>query len=1012
MESGQDLDWEAIRRRLQDAGGSAIWRSLEELADSEAFQRWARRELAPEVEQAGAGLSRRRFLQLAAASLGLAGLTACAGQAPRHVLPYVEQPPEALTPGEPLFFATAHVHDGYATGALAESHMGRPTKLEGNEAHPASLGASDIYMQASVLTLYDPQRAQAVSWPKAGYARRSWQEFEAALQRELQREAGQEGAGLRILTPAVSSPTLSAQLEAVEERFPQARWQQYEPLNWDNAYEGARLAFGEPYEARYDFLQADVIVSLDADFLGEFPGRLRYTRDFSRRRRVIAHEGAAAEATMNRLYTLSSAPTITSSMGDHGWAVRPAQIEAFARRLAQVVGVEGLETGGVAAGALEPELEQALPVVARELVDSRGRCLVLAGRNQPPAVHALAQSLNVSLDNVGRTVSYSEPLQADPGDQVARMEQLVQEMAGGDVKCLLILDGNPVYTAPADINFGAALESVPFSAHLSLYTDETSHHCDWHLPQAHYLETWGDARAYDGTATIMQPLIEPLYEGRSAHEVLAMVAQGEWREPYDIVRDYWQEQIGGEGAAFDRAWQMALREGLAPDSALPAVEVAVLPALALPEAEVDLGQELVALFRPDPAVWDGRYYNNVWLQELPKPFTKLTWDNAALLGPATAQRLGVDNEDVVRLRLQGREVNAPVFILPGVAEGCVTLPLGYGRGAVGDRDAGAGFDAYRLRSADGLWHAAGLALEATGETYTLARTQNHHAMEGRDLVRVATLAAYREDATLRGQAAEEGELPSFYPEYEYEGYAWGMSIDLNTCIGCNACVVACQAENNIPVVGKEEVRKGREMHWIRVDGYFAGDDLEAPRVYHQPVPCMHCEKAPCEPVCPTFATTHSSEGLNEMTYSRCIGTRYCSNNCPYKVRRFNFLDYVQEGEPVRDLLHNPEVTVRSRGVMEKCTYCVQRINRGRAAANAENRELEDGEVQTACQQACPANAIVFGDINDPDSAVAQAKAHPHDYGLLAGLGTQPRTTYLAKLLNLNDDLEDVAGGSG
>ena len=990
------FDIDDVREKLSEIEGQPLWRSLESLVETPTFRAWVQQEFPQGADELQNPLTRRQFLKLAAASLGLAGLTACVGQPPEHILPRVEEAPEEVVPGVPLFFATAHLLGGYAEGLLAESHEGRPTKVEGNPDHPASLGATDAFAQASVLTLYDPDRSQTVTAPARGGRPgpiRTWNDFLRTLEQTLGAQRAKSGAGLRLLTPTVTSPTLAAQLRQVLEMYPEARWHQHEPVNWDNAYAGARLAFGRPVQPVYDFSQADVILSLDADFLSAFPGRLRYTRDFSARR-----DPSGDPPSMNRLYAVSGTPTLTTAMADHHWPLRPEHVGTFARLVAQ-----RLDVDVPVSGTLPGEIEQAVGAVVRDLQNNGGRSLVLAGMAQPPIVHALAHAANLALGSVGQSVRFVEPVPAGEGatGQTASLRELTEAMQDGDVDVLLILGGNPAYTAPAGVDFADALADVGFSAHLSLYEDETSVLCDWHLPQTHTLESWGDARAYNGEATIIQPLVEPLYAGRSAHHLLAAVLQSDARASYDIVRAHWQEQSGLQPTQFDRFWRHALRDGLVPETARAPVDVTLSAELAFPpEHEAD--DALVALFRPDPGVWDGRFSNNAWLQELPRPFTKLTWDNAALVAPALAEEMGLSNGDVVRLRLEGRELSAPVWILPGQADGCLTLHLGYGRqrsGRVGDD---VGFDAYRLRPAGAPWQAAGVQVERTGTTHPLASTQNHFAMEGRGLVRVGTLSTFREEPGFAHEG--EGDHPSLYPEWEYDGYAWGMSIDLNACIGCNACVVACQAENNIPVVGREGVKDGREMHWIRVDGYFQGTDLDAPRMLHQPVPCMHCEKAPCEPVCPVAATTHSAEGLNEMTYNRCVGTRYCSNNCPYKVRRFNFFDYTQPDAPVQELLFNPDVTVRSRGVMEKCTYCVQRINAARSRAVQEDRAIRDGEIQTACQQACPAAAIVFGDISDPETAVARRRAQPRDYSLLAETGTRPRTTYLAKLMNPNEEI--------
>ncbi|AEB12910.1 TAT-variant-translocated molybdopterin oxidoreductase [Marinithermus hydrothermalis] len=1003
-------EFDALRKRLQRKKGRAFWRSLEELAESEAFQDFLKHEFPRQFFPWEASLDRRRFLKLAGASLALAGLTACTPQSARKVVPYVKQPPEILT-GEARFYATVFTHGGFAEGLLAKSLEGRPIKLEGNPEHPTSLGATSAFAQASLLTLYDPERSQEV---RHRGRPSTWEDFEAYLARVLAAQEAQGGRGLRILTETVTSPTLAATLRQVLERFPEARWYAYEPVNHDNLYAGARLAFGEEVWPVYRVREARVIVSLDADLLYAFPGSVRYAREFADGRRVRAgtHE-------MNRLYVVESGLTLTGAAADHRLALRPSQVQAFALELARALGV-------VEGGPFLLEHAGWAEKVALDLAEHRGQGLVIAGPHQPPLVHALAHAINAAMGNAGRTVVYLEPIEANPRPQQAGLEALAREMAEGQVEALFILGGNPAYTAPADLGFAEHLKRVPFSVHLGVYQDETAALCRWHLPEAHYLEAWGDARAHDGTVSIIQPLIEPLYGGRSALELAAALA-GEAREGYDLVRAYWQAAFTeGGGGNFEAFWRQALHDGVVPGTAGRPRPVALRSdwaPRAWPQPEV--GEGLEVLFQPDPTVWDGRYAANAWLQELPKPITKLTWDNAVLISPKTAERVGVAEAvrrawarddtrmPLVRLTLSGRHLEAPVFVVPGLPDDTVTVHLGYGRTRAGV-GSNAGFNAYALRTSASPWFASGAELVPAKGTYTLATTQNHHSMEGRDLIRAEPLEAF-----VAGRVGEESPIPeaSLYPEFEYEGYAWAMTIDLTTCIGCNACVAACQAENNIPVVGKPEVLRGREMHWIRIDRYFEGA-LETPRVYHQPVPCMHCERAPCEPVCPVGATLHDSEGLNVMVYNRCIGTRYCSNNCPYKVRRFNFFDYANrflapEGEVTPlTLLMNPEVTVRSRGVMEKCTYCTQRINAARIAAKKEGRRIQDGEVVPACQAACPTQAIVFGDLNDPQSRVRALKEQPHHYTFLSELNTQPRTTYLARIQNPNPALgmgEEVEG---
>ncbi|MGH7404656.1 MAG: 4Fe-4S dicluster domain-containing protein, partial [Candidatus Methylomirabilales bacterium] len=826
----------------------------------------------------------------------------------------------------------------------------------------------------------------------------TWDALLAVLNTELQAQRASQGAGLRVLTGTVTSPTLARQLRTLLTKFPSAKWHQYEPASRDHVRAGARLAFGQDIDTRYRFDRADVILALDADFLFCGPGALRYAREFVARRRVRA----GPTATMNRLYAVESTPTLTGAMADHRLPLRAGQIEGFARAVARGLGVPGelaVDT------APSPAHAAWIAALVRDLQQHRGSSIVLAGDQQLPIVHALAHAMNHALGNVDKTVFYTDPVEAKPVDQITSLRELVRDMEAGRVEMLVIIGGNPVFTAPTDLDFARPLSKVKLRIHLSLYDDETSALCHWHIPETHELESWSDARAFDGTVTITQPLIAPLYGGRSAHELLAVLTGLSGRSGYELVRDYWKNQIRSED--FEGVWRTALHDGLISGTAVPPKPVSLRPGFkggsaARPGSPDPGGLEIV--FRPDPTIWDGRFANNGWLQELPKPLTKLTWDNAALLSPATAERLRLANEEVVELLYRGRVVRAPVWIMPGHADDSVTVHLGYGRTRAGRVGTGAGFNAFALRTSDAPWFGSGLEIRKVGERYPLACTQDHHSMEGRNLVRGGTLAQFLEHPDfVHAMGHEPPTTLSMYPGFAYEGYAWGMAIDLNACVGCNACVVACQAENNIPIVGKTEVARGREMHWLRIDRYHKGG-LDNPETVHQPVLCMHCENAPCEVVCPVAATVHGDEGLNEMVYNRCVGTRYCSNNCPYKVRRFNFLQYADYDTPSLKLLRNPDVTVRTRGVMEKCTYCVQRINAARIEAKKENREIRDGEIVTACQQACPAEAIVFGNINDPNSRVSTLKAQPLNYGLLAELNTRPRTTYLARLRNPNPEI--------
>jgi MoCo/4Fe-4S cofactor protein with predicted Tat translocation signal len=991
MSEHHDLDLASIRDGLAGASGPEYWRSLEELANTEAFQEYLHREFPEQASEFTDPVGRRQFLRLMGASLALAGVSACTRQPAEVIVPYVRAP-EDLLPGQPLFFATAVTLGGYATGVLVESHEGRPTKIEGNPGHPASLGATDLFAQAQILSLYDPDRSQTL---KQQGDIRTWSAFLGALRGVVEAKRGSQGAGLRILSGTVTSPTLVRQFAELLAAFPAAKWHQFEPASRDHVRAGSQLAFGAVVDTRYAFDKARVVVSLDADFLGTMPGSVRYIRDFSASRRV---RGAASG--MSRFYAVESAAGNTGAKADHRVALRPADIETFARALAAAVGVPGAPAVAAPAAA-----QKFLDAASHDLLASKGASIVVPGDEQPPAVHALCHAINGALGNTGVTVLHTDAVAAGPMSQLQSLHELVDDINGGRVDALLILGGNPVYDAPADLRFGDALKKVAFTARLGLYEDETSALCQWHIPEAHSLETWSDARAWDGTATIIQPLIAPLYGGKSAHEVLIGLSQTPGGAAYDAVRDTWKTAAASAGAAdAEQFWRTAVHDGIVAGTAFPPKAVTGANVVAAIGAQPPAASGLELVLRPDPTVYDGRFANLGWLQELPKPFTKLTWDNTVQISPATAARLGIRNEDIVEIGAGGRRVEGPAWIVPGQADDTVTVHLGYGRSRAGRVGDGVGFDAYPLRSSAAMWALPGATLRATGGRARLASTQLHHDMEGRAIIRAGTLDEYRSNPHF---AREMAEMPprtlTMYPEHKYEGYAWGMAIDLNACVGCNACVVACQSENNVPVVGKEQVAKGREMQWIRVDTYYKGAP-EAPEAYHQPVMCQHCEKAPCEVVCPVAATVHSDEGLNDMVYNRCVGTRYCSNNCPYKVRRFNFLLYQDWDTPALKLARNPDVSVRSRGVMEKCTYCVQRITRAKIASEKEDRHVRDGDIVTACQQVCPAEAIVFGDINDPASRVSKLRAEALNYSLLGELNVRPRTTYLAALKNVNPAL--------
>ena len=910
--------------------------------------------------------SRRDFMRLAAASLALAG-AGCSPPA-EEITPYVKSDGEPV-PGVPRYFATAMSLGGAAIGVLARSDMGRPTKIEGNPTHPSSLGATDVWAQAAVLELWDPRRSQTV---RRGALPMSREAFFSALGARLERLRARGGEGLRVLTRYVDSPTLEAQLRAVRERFPAARRHVWEPLHRDNSVEGARLAFSRVLEPVYRFDRADVVVALDADFLREGPGRVRYARDFASRRRADGRAGA-----MSRVYTIESRPTLAGAMADHRIALPVAGIE---RWLAQLDGqLRGAESD-------DPRVRAA----AADLAASAGRALIVAGESLPPGAHALVHALNDALGAPGQTLQYIAPVAAAESC-TASLRELAGDMRAGRVDTLLVLGGNPVYDAPADLAFGDALARVPFSAHLALRRDETSAAATWHVPATHFLEHWSDARAHDGTASVVQPLIAPLYGGTSPHALLAAMAGEPEADGHRRVRRTWTlRQAQGE-REFENFWRDSLREGVVRGSAAAPVSARPRGVHYSPPAG-PAGWSV--RFVEDASVRDGEFAANAWLQELPRPDSKLTWDNAALLAPGSAAVLGVRTGDLVEIEAGAARVRAPVWVLPGQAEGAIAIALGYGRGI--------GVDAYPLRASGSPWEVRDAHVRRSGGRHAFATTQEHARMEGRDPVRRAAIADFEAgDFDLGKEQPEE----SLYPEWRYEGYRWGMAIDLGACIGCNACTIACQAENNIPTVGKDQVARGREMHWIRVDRYYEGD-AAAPRTLFQPVPCMQCENAPCEEVCPVGATVHDSEGINVQVYNRCVGTRFCSNNCPYKVRRFNFLQFADRESESLKAMRNPEVTVRMRGVMEKCNYCLQRITRARIETEREGRRIADGEVVTACQAACPTEAIVFGDLNDPKSRVVAAKRSPLEYALLGELNTRPRTTYLARLFNPNPDIEE------
>ena len=1103
----------AIRDKILAKSGKEYWRSVEEFVDAPEFEELIAREYPHEIEEWDSSLSRRNFVKVMGASLALAGLSGCVIQPAEKIVPYVKNP-EGMLPGKPNFYATAMSLGGVSVGLLAKRYEGRPIKVEGNPDHPGSKGATDIFAQASILGMYDPDRSQEVTF-RGGPS--TWESFMSQFRAAIDQNRGDGGAGIRFLTETVTSPTLVDQFNRLKAELPAAKWVQYEPVNADNATAGARMAFGSPVNSIYKFDKAERILTLDADIFSSF--NVGYIKDYSKGKNSFREE----RKEINRLYAVESTISITGAKADHRIAVKPSQVAEVAKAIAKAVGVAG-------ANSTYTENAAWINSLAKDLMDHKGRSVVVAGDNAAPIVHALAHAMNGVLGNAGQTVVYADPMSPN-GDrtQIEQLRELVGDIDGGRVKALVILGGNPVYNTPADLKLNAdRMNKIPLRVHLGLHFDETAELCHWHINEKHYLESWSDGRAADGTAAITQPLIAPLYDGKNVHEVVQLLFKENFdKKDYDIVREYWQKTnitaAAGAAAAkpaaaepanhteagtaantaaagssasntaavgntashtttsntttakaspsantaansnskapatapaaatsapvgaaaaqkFEDNWRKAVHDGIIPNTAVATKTVTVNPAfLTQPEAKpAGAGPLEISILR-DPCVYDGRFVNNGWLQELPNPLNKVTWENVALISPATAKRLGINQgrdereiagasqgksfintkggnlfSDLVTLKYQGGEISAPVpmWITPGQPDDTITLFMGYGRTRAGKIGTGLGYNAYEVRRSDAMDAGFG-DIVRRGETGTIASTQTHFNMEGRDLLRVWDMEAFAKDPHM-GEQHNEYDM-SMYPYEQHQetyekNHKWGMTIDINSCVGCNACVVACQSENNIPVVGKEQVERHRMMHWLRIDTYYGGESMDEPEGPHfQPVLCQQCEQAPCEVVCPVHATVHSAEGLNDMTYNRCVGTRYCSNNCPYKVRRFNFLLYQDWDTAQYKLMRNPEVTIRSRGVMEKCTYCVQRISAARIEAEKDGRAIRDGEVVTACQSACPTDAIVFGDMHDKDSAVAKTKQDPRNYVLLNELNTQPRTTYLAGLKNQSKEMPDFRG---
>lgn len=1018
--------------------GEKFWRSLNEWTKAPGFEEELAREFPRQAQPLSDFVSRRQFLKLMGASMALAGLSACGYKPQGPIISQSKTPPEHQ-PGEKLEFATAVALSGFASGVLGRVYEGRPIKLEGNPSHPASLGATSAITQAMLLDLYDPDRSQNL----LRFGRiETWQRFTNEVLEALAIQGAKQGAGIRILTGAITSPTLADQIQQFLKAYPQAKWYQYEAITWDNVYEGTRLAFGAWLNPLYRLQNAKVLVALDSDILYTGPGAVRYARDFMQGRRV-----RKGTTEMNRLFVAEPMFTVTGMTADERLPIASSKIGRLIVEIARMLDVP---VQAQVTGELTPQEQKWAQVVAGELKAHAGESLLVVGEAQPPEVHAIAHAINQALGNIGKTVVFTDPVEAKPTLHLNDIRQLAQDIQNNQVEVLIMMGVNPVYDAPSDLNFADLIPKVKLSVHLGMYVDETAVLCVWHVPESHPFETWGDVCAFDGTATIQQPLLYPLYPvTRSALELMATLNGQAGKQTFELVQAYWKQRLGMPQAQFEAFWRQSVHDGVIPRTAKPVKQVALRSPLVVqvPESfdtvQAPNAPRLELRFAPDPTIYDGRFANNGWLQELPKPVTRTCWDNLAFMSLNTFKALGLwekatmaFNEDasfvrdvvpLIQLQVNGRTLVVAAYAIPGHVDNAITLHLGYGRTRAGSKGSGTGFNAYTLRTTQAPWFVGGVEAVPLRQSYIVARTEEHHLIDTRQkepeldstqhrpILLTGTLEEFKQDPELTNKPHRKGyerEHPSMYPErwrYDrYENpdnfrYAWGMVIDPNLCTGCSACITACQAENNIPVVGKDQVVRRREMLWLRIDRYFKGSP-ENPKVYQAPVPCMHCENAPCELVCPVAATVHDHEGLNVMVYNRCVGTRYCSNNCPYKVRRFNFYRYTYMRQPVLHLMQNPDVTVRGRGVMEKCTYCVQRISAARIKAKRENRPIRDGEVIPACQQACPTQAIVFGNLNDTTSRVATLRAEPHNFAMLGELNARPRTTYLAKIDNPHPEL--------
>jgi molybdopterin-containing oxidoreductase family iron-sulfur binding subunit len=1005
------------------------WRSLEHLANTPAIQESAAQEFGsyePDGMITMSPVTRRRFMKLMGASMGLAGLTlsGCRRWPQEKLAPFASNPANFI-PGVPEQYATIVELNGVGSPLLVTSYDGRPIKIEGNPAHPFSQtvkgrsGSADALSQASILEMYDPDRSQAfISRVGSSGVVSDWDKFGSAMSSTIDSLTSSQGAGLAILSEATSSMTTDRLKKAVLARMPKAAFFEYEPLSWDNEIAGTKLALGQPARQVLHLDKAMVAVFVDADPLGTHPAHVKYAGDWASNRPNKQKE-------MSRVYAIESAFTISGGVADCRLGARPSRIGAILSAIAARLGAGGTDS------TLSAEEEAFVKHLLADIAANSGKSVVVVGAHHEPAMHAMSLAINDKIGAIGSTLTLLEEPNGDRAHHFDSLADLTKQLKAKQINTLVILGGNPAYDAPTDLDFGLAIKSAQTSVHLSVYDNETSHQCAWHVPRAHYLEAWGDARAWDGSVSICQPLIEPLYNGKSSDQILAMLAQEGETETDAIVRKTFADSLD------DMAWRQALNDGLVADSAFKTVSGSV-KAAAIQVAASPKGYEI--RFLQDSKLYDGRFATSGWLQELPDPLTKIVWDNAAVISPKDAAAMNVATNDVVKITIGQASLEIAAFVLPGQPVGVIGLALGYGRTLGEHIGSDIGVNTYSLRASGAMFFAAG-DVSKTGAYYDLATTQDHHLFDSlgieerqervgekyksADIIKETTAAELKQDPKLFQKNEEGGiSLQLYSPPREFnDPHAWGMGIDLSKCIGCHACVIACQAENNVPIVGKDNVLNNRQMHWIRIDRYFKGRaDDPSPEVVFQPVTCQHCENAPCEEVCPVGATMHDSEGLNVMVYNRCVGTRYCSNNCPYKVRRFNYVDWhsqdprhdkypkpylgipdqqqMEQVPQVKQMMYNPEVTVRMRGVMEKCTFCIQRIHKTTIDQRARGEQLRDGEIMTACQQSCPTQAIVFGDLNDPKSKVAKWHGDRRAYGLLdEALNTKPRNKYLAKITN-------------